>query len=59
MSQNIRADGSSPLAHGSSSKRVGVGAGEHVALLHPAEAVDGRAVEVHALVEGVLELGRA
>jgi len=33
------------------------GAGEHVALLHPAEAVDGRAVELHALVEGVLELG--
>ena len=38
---------------------VGVGPGEHVALLHAAEAVDGGAVEVHALVERVLELGRA
>ena len=37
---------------------VRVGPGEHVALLHPAEAVDGRAVEAHALVEGALELGR-
>ena len=36
---------------------VGVGPGEHVALLHPGEAVDRRAVEGHALLEGVLELG--
>lgn len=36
---------------------VGIGLGQDVALLHPAEAVDGRAVEVHALFEGVLELG--
>ena len=36
---------------------VGVGAGQHVALLHPAEPVDGGAVEAHALVEGALELG--
>jgi hypothetical protein len=35
---------------------AGVGAGEHVALLDAAEAVDGRAVELHALVERVLEL---
>ena len=45
-------------AHGSSSKRVRVGPGEHVGLLHAAEPVDGRAVELHALLEGVLELGR-
>ena len=37
---------------------LGVGHGEHVALLDPAEAVDGRPVEGHALLEGVLELGR-
>ena len=37
---------------------VRVGPGEHVALLHPAEAVDRRAVEAHALVEGALQLGR-
>ena len=36
---------------------VGVGEGEHVALLHPAEAVDGRAVELHPLGEGGFELG--
>ena len=58
MSQNIRADGASSMPHGSSSKLFGVGPGEHVALLHAAEAVDRRAVELHALVEGVLELGR-
>ena len=38
---------------------VGVGPGEHVALLHPGEAVDRRAVERHALLEGVLQLGGA
>ena len=37
---------------------VGIGDGEHVALLDPAEAVDGRAVEVHTLVEGGLQLRR-
>ncbi len=36
----------------------GIGAGQHVALLDTAEAVDRRSVEVHALVERVLELGR-
>ena len=37
---------------------LGVGPGQDVALLDPAEAVDGRPVEGHPLVEGVLELGR-
>ena len=37
---------------------LAIGPGQHVALLDPAEAVDGRAVEGHALLEGVLELGR-
>ena len=39
-------------------ERLGVGPGEHVALLDPGEAVDSRTVEGHALLEGVLELGR-
>ena len=39
-------------------ERLGVGAGEDVGLLHPAEPVDGRPVEGHALVECVLQLGR-
>ena len=34
-----------------------VGHGEHVGFLHPAVALDGRAVEGHALLEGGLELG--
>src|SRR3546814_18418580 len=34
------------------------GLGQDVALLHPAEPVDRRAVEPHALVEGALQLGR-
>ena len=33
-------------------------AGQHVGLLHAAEAVDGRTVEGHALVEGILQLRR-
>ena len=37
---------------------LGVRAGQDVGLLDPAEAVDGRAVEGHALVERVLQLGR-
>ena len=37
---------------------LGVGHGQDVALLDPAEAVDGRPVEGHALLEGVLQLGR-
>ncbi len=36
---------------------VGIGPGQHVALLHPGEPVDRRSVEGHALGEGVLELG--
>src|SRR5690606_29743297 len=37
----------------------GVGTGQHVGLLLSAEAVDGAAVEGHALVEGALQLGGA
>ena len=59
MSQNMRAAGAVGIGPGQQLEAVGVGPGEHVALLHPGEAVDGRAVEVHALLEGVLELGRA
>src|SRR3954454_7634396 len=36
----------------------GVGAGEHVGLVDPGEALDGRAVEPDALGERALELGR-
>ena len=39
-------------------ERGGVRTGQDVGLLHPAEAVDGRAVEGHPLVERVLEFGR-
>ena len=35
-----------------------VGPGEHVGFLDPAVALDGRAVEAHALLEGAFELGR-
>ena len=58
MSQNIRASGACGSAHGQQLEGVGVGHGEHVALLDPGEAVDRRAVEGHALLEGVLQLGR-
>ena len=37
---------------------VGVGSGQHVGLLHAGVPVDRAAVEVHALGEGVLQLGR-
>jgi hypothetical protein len=39
-------------------ERRGVGVGEHVGLVDAGEALDGRAVEADALLEGVLELGR-
>ena len=39
-------------------ERVRVGQGEHVGFLDPAVALDGRAVEGHALLERRLELGR-
>ena len=39
-------------------KGLRVGAGQDVGFLHPAEAVDGRPVEGHPLVERVVELGR-
>src|SRR5690606_27531152 len=37
----------------------GVGASQHVRLLHPGVPVDGRPVEGHPLLEGHFELGRA
>jgi len=37
---------------------VGIGDGQHVAFLDPREAVDRRAVEAHAVLEGVLQFGR-
>ena len=39
-------------------ERLGIGPGQDVGLLHPAEPVDGRPVEGHPLVEGVLQLRR-
>ena len=39
-------------------ERRRVGLGEHVGLVDAGEALDGRAVEADALVEGPLELGR-
>ncbi len=39
-------------------ERLGIGSGQHIALLDPGESVDGRSVEGHTLLEGVLELGR-
>ena len=57
MLQNIRPDGSSALAHGNSSNVV-AGASEDVGLVDSAEAVDGGAVELHALVEHLLKFGR-
>ncbi len=48
--------GAQPLGPGQELEAVGIGLGEHVGLLHPAEAVDRRTVEPHALVERPLEL---
>ena len=47
-----------PAAPRQDLERRRVGLGEHVGLVDPGEALDGRAVEADALVEGVLELGR-
>ena len=62
MSQKTRATGVVavvPARRGEQDlERLRVGLGEHVGLLHPAEAVDRRAVEGHPLVESVLQLGR-
>ena len=58
MSQNMRATGASLAAPREDLEGVGIRHGEHVGLLDAAEALDGRAVEGHALLEGVLELGR-
>jgi hypothetical protein len=44
-------------APGQQLEAVRIGHGEDVALLHPAEAVDRRAVELHPFLEGRLELG--
>ena len=46
------------VAAGQQLERVGVGLGQHVGFLDPAVALDGRAVEGHALLEGDLQLGR-
>ena len=57
MSQNIRAvPGLSPR-HGSTWNVAGVRLGQHVGLVDPGEALDGRAVEADALGERALELG--
>jgi len=53
----MRATGASSPFHGSSSKVLGSGC-EHVGLLHPRVALDGAAVEGHALLERRLEFGR-
>ena len=66
MSQKTRATSASRLVAvgvpvsvpGEELEGARVRPGEDVALLDPAEAVDGRAVEGHPLVERVLELGR-
>ena len=58
MSQKMRAVSSSPSVARHQLERVRVRDGEHVALLDPAEAVDGRAVELHALLEGGVQLDR-
>ena len=50
--------GGSRIAPGEDLEGVRVGHGEHVGLLHPGEAVDGRAVEGHPVGERVVELGR-
>ena len=39
-------------------ERLGVGLEEHVRLLHPGEAVDGRPVEPHPFQEGLGQFGR-
>ena len=59
MSQNIRA--LSPLTAAlerEDLERGRVGHGDHVGLVDPGEALDRRAVEADALLEGGLQLGR-
>ena len=58
MSQKMRAVSSSPSVPGMSWKLFGIREGEHVALLDPAEAVDGRTVELDTLLERGVELDR-
>ena len=58
MSQNIRA--LSPLTPALEREDLEggrVGHGDHVGLVDPGEALDGRAVEADALLEGRLQLG--
>ena len=57
-SQKTRATGMSSGCQGRSWKVFGSGRARTSDLLDPAEAVDGGAVEGHALLESVLELGR-
>ena len=47
-----------PPSHGQHLERGRVGHGDHVGLVDPGEALDRRAVEADALVEGGLQLGR-
>ena len=51
-------DGRVGVTTGQQLEGVRVGLGQHVGFLDPAVALDGRAVEGHALLEGDLELGR-
>jgi len=51
-------DGSVVTAPRDDVEGVGIGHGQHVRLLDPAVALDRRAVEGHALLEGALELRR-
>ena len=58
MSQNIRAVAGPSPAPRQDLERRRVGLGQHVGLVDAGEALDRRAVEADALVEGALELGR-
>ena len=51
-------DGRVGVAAGEQLEGVRVGLGQHVGFLDPAVALDRRAVEGHALLEGDLQLGR-
>ena len=57
MSQKMRASATFGIAPREQLERVGVGHRQHVGFLHTREPIDGRAVEGHAVVECVLQLG--
>ncbi len=46
------------IAHGQDLEGAGIGAGQNVGFLHPAEAIHGRSVEGEAFLKSVLQLGR-